>query len=104
VPPDAPTATDGLRPALVAFREEHPAGLYSARRMINPLLDLWAAVAAVDPTLGRPIEALLVTLVGRNAISAEELSVCARRVESLLAATGPEGPSALRGGRDGASA
>ncbi len=80
-----PTAHRDLHDAVLAFRGAHPVGVYSAKRMLDPLLDLWALAAAVDRAVARPIEAVLVTLVDRTVVTARELSACADQVEASLA-------------------
>ena len=87
--PTAPTGVgDRLRKvqeALVALRAAHPSGVFSAARTVDSLLDVWSLAAAVDRSAARPIEALLVALVDRDVVTAEELAVCADDVEFILA-------------------
>jgi hypothetical protein len=74
-----------LHKALVAFRAAHPDGVYSAKRTIDPLLDVWALALAVDRTAARPVESVLHALVERSVVTAGELSACVDRVEVALA-------------------
>ncbi|HVM63559.1 MAG TPA: hypothetical protein VMU14_01770 [Acidimicrobiales bacterium] len=76
---------EDLDDALAAFRHEHPSGVYSARRTIDALLDVWALAAAVDRTAAHPIEAELVALVERETVTARELADCIGLVETALA-------------------
>ena len=74
-----------LQPTLVAFRASHPSGVFSAKRTIDPLLDLWSLAVAVDSTVARPIETVLVALAERPVVTSTELSTCTDRVEAALA-------------------
>ena len=74
-----------LRAGLVAFREAHPVGIYSTKRMIDPLLDLWAMAAVVDRTAAHLIEMELVSLVEREVVTSRELRDCTLLVEAALA-------------------
>ena len=84
---DAPTADcrSKLQSALAAFRSSHASGVYSAKRTIDPLLDVWALAAAVDRNVARPIEAELVTLAYREIVTSHELAACMDGVEAALA-------------------
>ena len=81
---DVATGRGDLDDALAAFRDDHPPGVYSARRTIDALLDVWALAAAVDRTAAHPIEAELVALVERETVTARELSDCIALVETAL--------------------
>ena len=84
-PVDSDGARRDLREALVALRPSREGGVISARRMIDPLLDLWSLAAAVDRTIARPIEVLLRAAVERSVITAAEVSDCVEGVEANLA-------------------
>ena len=79
------TPLGDLHTALAAFRAHHADGVYSAKRMIGPLLDVWALAAAVDRIAAHPIEAELVRLVEREVVTSWELSDCITLVEAALA-------------------
>jgi len=78
-----------LQSTLTAFRASHAGGVFSAKRTIDPLLDLWSLAAAVDSTVARPIETVLVALVQRSVITSAELCTCIERVETALARLPP---------------
>ncbi len=84
-PQGAEDSTGELRQALVTVRPSPPFAPFSAKRLIDPLLGLWSLAAAVDRTVARPIETLLVATVERSVITAAELSACIDRVETALA-------------------
>jgi hypothetical protein len=69
---------------LLALRVAHPDGRYSAKRTIDPLLEVWAVVSAVDRSAARPIEVMLQGLVHRSLVTASELWACADEVEAVL--------------------
>jgi len=71
--------------AVVAGLRSYPAGTSSAKRAIGPLLDLWDAASAVDRSVARPVEQLLVSLVDRSVVTADEISACLDEVERVLA-------------------
>jgi len=62
----------------------HAAGVYSASRMINPLLDVWGLAAAVDQAVARPIERLLTALVVRSVVTSAELRTAIDEVETVI--------------------
>jgi hypothetical protein len=78
-----------LQAAVDGFRASHSDTLYSAHRLVNPLLDLWSVAAAVDHATAAPIEALLQVLVMRSTTTAAELSGCMDEVEAVLARLAP---------------
>ena len=73
-----------LRQALDSLRASHAAGVYSASRMINPLLDVWSLAAAVDQAVARPIERLLTALVVRSVVTSAELRTAIDEVETVI--------------------
>ena len=73
-----------LRQALDSLRASHAAGVYSASRMINPLLDVWSLAEAVDRAPARPIERLLTALVARSVTTSAEISTCIDEVETVI--------------------
>src|SRR5579871_1176252 len=83
--PVADEARKNLRTAFAAFRASFGSGVLSAKRMIDPLLELWSLASAVDAAVARPIEALLVTLVERSVVTGAELLDCVDRAEEVLA-------------------
>jgi len=89
---DATDDTEGrreLRQSLNALRASCQGGVFSSRRVIDPLLDLWSLAAAVDRTAARPIEPLLTATVQRSVISSDELVACIDRVETILTVLSP---------------
>jgi hypothetical protein len=72
------------RQVLLALRVAHPDGRYSAKRTIDPLLEVWAVVSAVDRSAARPIEVMLQGLVHRPLVTASKLWACADDVEAVL--------------------
>ena len=100
---DSTDDTEGrreLRQSLNALRASCQGGVFSSRRVIDPLLDLWSLAAAVDRTAARPIEPLLTATVQRSVISSDELVACIDRVETILTVLSPTEPTAsVREGR-----
>ncbi len=82
---DVSASRRALDRALADLRS-YPAGTSSARRAIGPLLDLWDVAAAVDRSVGRPVEQLLVTLVNRSVVSSDEIADCLDEVERVATA------------------
>jgi len=82
-----------LQSAIVDFRASHGTGVFSAKRTIDPLLDLWSLASAVDRSVARPIEVVLVSLVERSIVTGEELASCIGQVEEAVArlASSPDG-------------
>jgi len=77
-----------LQRALTAFRASYSSGVFSAKRTVDPLLDLWALASSIDRAVARPIEVVLRALVERSVVSSTELLSCADRVEEGLARLG----------------
>ena len=73
-----------LTQALDSLRASHPAGVYSASRMINPVLDVWSLAASVDHAVARPIERLLTALVVRYVVTSAELRTAIDEVETVI--------------------
>ena len=73
-----------LQLALGALQASHADGVYSASRMINPLLDVWGLAAAVDQAVARPIERLLTALVVRSVVTSAELRTAIDEVETVI--------------------
>ena len=73
-----------LQLALGALQAYHADGVYSASRMINPLLDVWSLAEAVDRAPARPIERLLTALVARSVTTSAEISTCIDEVQVAL--------------------
>jgi len=89
--PDRPVEDEQraeLRAAIAELRASHASGIFSAKRTIDPLLDLWSLASAVDRSVARPVEGLLVTLVERSVVAGSELASCLDRVEAALARLG----------------
>ncbi len=70
--------------AAIASMRGYATGSFSAKRAVGPLLDLWDLASAVDRSAARPIEALLVAVVDRAVVAADELAACLDDVEHVL--------------------
>lgn len=55
-----------------------------ASLLVNPLLDVWEVVQKVDGAVGRPVEALLPTLLQRSLVRAEEIVPVLEETRALL--------------------
>ena len=73
-----------LQLALGALQASHADGVYSASRMINPLLDVWSLAVTVDQAVARPIERLLTALVVRYVVTSAELRTAIDEVETVI--------------------
>lgn len=86
---DESASRQALEGALADLRS-YPAGTSSAKRAIGPLLDLWDVAAAVDRSVARPVEQLLVTLVNRSVVSSDEIAECLDEVQRVADALSPQ--------------
>jgi hypothetical protein len=76
--------TDSVRAAVAALEVMTEEPVVSAGRLVNPLLDLWAAARVVGFGAAVPAEALLSVILGRTLIAASEVvSVCDRTMREV---------------------
>jgi hypothetical protein len=59
--------------AIAAFEPYMRESLIPAGQLINPLLDVWSVARSIHPSVARPVEELLTSLVSRSATTPGEL-------------------------------
>lgn len=62
-----------LEQEIEGFLASYTDSVISASRVINPLLDVWAAASDLDESVASPVAALLTALVSRELTTAAEL-------------------------------
>jgi hypothetical protein len=82
-----------LASSLAALRASLNTQILPAGPMTDRLLDVWALVHQVDPAAARPVESVLSSLVGRDLMSAREISQMCDQVEAALKPPGPSEPN-----------
>jgi hypothetical protein len=79
VPPDqldldvSPATARALDQAVAALESYLGEKIIPAARVINPLLDVWSAAKSIYPSVGLPVEDLLIALVSRSTTTPSEL-------------------------------
>jgi len=73
-----------LEQEISALLAVYGAGVNSASRVINPLLQIWSTAQEIDPTVALPIQVLLTALAHRALITGEELTSVLDEARSAL--------------------